>query len=252
MLQRTMRGHAEILYLSSTLLLSCLLAASTHAADPSIPTYRATYEVTYKGRNVGSSEFAVSHDESTGRYTFRSSTRVKGLLRLLAPKPAVEHSEFIVADGEIRPIEFWYEDGTRKGEGNYHTVFDWANATATVDVEGGSREIVLTPGALDRGSLQVALMRDMISGSKIGPYVMADESSLTTYELSAPEADQVETGLGSLAVERYERRREGSSRATVLSVAPALRYLPVRIEQLKNDESNTIFVLDAVEGLQTP
>lgn len=239
-----------ITQLLSALLLLGAVNGSGYAADAWVPVYKATYRVSYKGRNVGTSEFIVSYDESTGRYTFSSSTRVKGLLRLISPKPAIEHSEFVVVDDEIRPLEFWYEDGSRKGEDNYHTVFDWQNGTATVEIEGGSRELALEPGALDRGSMQVAVMRDMARGAPLGPYVLADESSLKTYEYSAGERGSTETRHGTYETQRFTQEREGSSRRTALSVAPALSHLPVRIEQIRNGVAETVFVLDSLEGIE--
>jgi hypothetical protein len=222
------------------------------ASDPAIETYTALYSVEYKGRDVGTSEFTVSYDEATGRYTFSSSTRVKGLLRLVSPNPAIEHSVFSVDDGGLRPIEFRYEDGSRKGEDNYTARFDWAAGSVRIDGENGAREVALTPGVLDRGSLQVAVMRDLARGASLGPYVLVDEDSLKTYEYSAADPAETETGIGTFETPRYVQRREGSSRSTVLAVAPELGYLPVRIEQIRDGTAETIFVLESVEGIPAP
>ena len=230
-------------------MLAALAAAPGGAAQIMPPTYTATYDVAYKGRDVGSSEFSVSYDETRGVYTFRSHTRVKGMLRLFSPNAVVERSEFVVEHGRLRPLEFWYEDGSRKGKDNYHAQFDWEAGKAVI--EGEKRvELDLPPGALDRGSMQVAVMVDMASGAAPGPYVLADEDSLKTYEYMLEGEQALRTPQGELHTVRYRQQRQGSSRSTVLWAAPSLDYLPVRIEQHRGGEAETVFALTAVEGLE--
>jgi hypothetical protein len=223
--------------------------AGIAAADAVLPTYTATYQVLYKGKNVGSSEFSVNYDDTRNVYTFRSETRVKGMLRLLSPNPVVEHSDFTLDNGQIRPLEFWYEDGSRKGEDNFHAVFDWDAGIATIEGESNS-SLELVSGVLDRGSMQVAVMRDMATSATPGPYMLADENALKTYEYSVEKHDVTETPLGELATVVYRQIRHGSSRSTSLWAAPTLRYLPVRIEQHKGGETDTVFILEAVRGLE--
>jgi len=231
---------------SFTLLSIC--AAGVAAAEAVLPTYAATYEVIHKRRTVGSSEFSVSYDGAKDIYTFRSRTEVKGMLRLVSPNAVVERSDFVVRDGEIRPLEFWYEDGSRKGEDNVHAVFDWDAGTVAIAAERRS-ELALQPGVLDRGSMQVAVMRDMASSAMPGPYVLADEDALKTYEYVLEGEERTQTPLGELTTLRYRQQRQGSSRSTALWVAPQLEYLAVRIEQIRDGEADTVFVLESVQGL---
>jgi hypothetical protein len=220
-------------------------AAGIAAAEARLPTYTAVYQVQYKGRDVGSAEFSVSYDDARDVYTFRSDTRIKGMLRLLAPNPTVEHSEFVVRDGQIRPLEFRFEDGRRGGRESFHAVFDWDAKTAQID----GIEVDLTPGMLDRGSMQVAVMRDMAAGAALGPYALADEDSIRVYKYTLVGEERTQTGLGELAAVRYRQQREGSSRSTSLWAAPELDYLPVRIEQQRGSEAYIVFVLESVRGL---
>ena len=225
-----------------------LAVTDAPAADAVLPTYTATYQVEYKGRNAGLADFSVSYDAAQDVYTFRSSLKVKGLLRLIAPNAAVEHSVFVVRDGRIKPLEFRYEDGSRKGGNNYQAHFDWDSKK--VVLEGEQRiELDLASGTLDRGSLQVALMRDMAARAALGPYVLADNDSLKTFEYTLLGEERMQTSLGELEVLRYRQQRVGSSASTSLWVAPELKYLPVRIERQRGDETDTIFVLQSVEGL---
>jgi hypothetical protein len=224
------------------------LGANNAAADTAVPVYTATYRVEYKGKEAGSSEFSVREVEP-GVYEFTSRTMAKGLLKLARPNPAIDRSRFRIEQGAIRPLEFWYEDGSRSGEDNAHIVFDWPRQIAVVSTEAGRREMALPAAALDRGSVQVALMRDLSAARMLGPYEIADDDSVTRYDYTDGGPATTKTRAGSHETRLITQQRVGSSRTTLLWVAPALHYLPVRIEQRRNGEVNTAFELVRVEGL---
>lgn len=236
--------------LYKALTISTLIYAGAAFAADDIPLYTAEYTLEYKGRDRGDSVFSVTHDSERDVYSFRSSTEVKGMvLRLVSPNPIVEHSEFRLTDGRIKPLEFRYEDGSRDGEDNFTASFDWSSETVTLAGESGRFELELSDRVLDRGSLQVALMRDAAAGRVPGPYVLADEDALQTYAYSDEGSAPIATALGTFTARKYRQQREGSSRQTILWLVPELRYLPVLIEQYRDGEVNTAFVIDSLEWL---
>jgi hypothetical protein len=226
-----------------------LAAYEAEGADPTVATYTATYRVEYKGKEAGTAEFSVRHLADRDLYEFSSSVVAKGLLKLARPKPAVERSQFRVDAAGIHPLEFWYEDGSRSGEDNLHVVFDWDRRVATVNSAAARRELVLPEGALDRGTLQVALMRDLATTGAVRKYTLADEDSVAEYDYTDNGTATIPTGTGNVATRILMQQRAGSSRATWLWVAPELRFLPVRIEQRRDGEVQTAFTLVAVDGL---
>ena len=222
-------------------------ACAAYGADD-VFTYSATYRVEYKGKEAGTAEFGVRALEN-GVYEFSSRTMAKGLLKLARPNPAVERSQFRVEGGTIRPLEFWFEDGSRSGEDNLHIEFDWQRRIATVGTAETRREMALPENALDRGSLQVALMRDLKATGSPSSYSLADEDSVASYEYAENGTATIATGVGSLATRIFTQQRAGSSRVTWLWVAPELEFLPVRIEQRRDGEVQTTFLLVSVTGL---
>jgi len=237
---------------STTRVGAALLAAAlagAAAADGEIATYRALYRVEYRGKPLGTSEFSVGYDARQNTYRFESRTTPKGLLKLVTPNPVVERSDFRVQDGEVQPLEFWYEDGSRKGEDNLHVVFDWEKKIAEVVGENGRIQLPLQAGVLDRGSMQVALMRDLAVNGRPERYLLADGDSLKTYEYTADGEHVIATGIGEVPTLAFVQQRESSSRSTRLWFAATLQYLPVRIEQRKDGEIQTAFTLESVEGL---
>lgn len=219
------------------------------AEDPTVATYTATYRAEYKGKDAGTAEFSVRYLADRDIYEFSSSVLAKGLLKLARPKPAVERSQFRVTSAGVQPLEFWYEDGSRSGEDNFHVVFDWERRVATVSSDAGRREIALPGPTLDRGSLQAALMRDVAAAGLQPTYKLADEDSIADYAYTENGTATVQTGIGPVEARIVTQQRAGSSRETWLWLAPELRFLPVRIEQRRDGEVQTAFALVGVSGL---
>ena len=231
------------------LVVLALAAHTAHAADADIATYTATYRVAYKGREAGTAEFGVRYLADRDVYEFSSRVMAKGMLKLARPNPAVERSEFRVAAGAIQPLQFWYEDGSRSGEDNFHIEFDWERRVATVDSADARREFALPESVLDRGSLQVALMRELATKGAARTLKLADEDGIVEYEYTDGGTATMPTGAGAVATRVLTQQRAGSSRVTSLWMAPELRFLPVRIEQRRDGEVQTAFELLNVSGL---
>jgi hypothetical protein len=169
---------------------------------------------------------------------------------MVAPNPIVERSEFRVVNGALQPLSFRYEDGSRNGEDNYSIEFDWANGKAVVTRDGNRRELDVAPGTLDRGTMQVALMRDVAANGVPGRYRLVDDEAVQAYDNRDNGAQSVKTGVGELAARSFAQQREGSSRTNWLWLAPTLAHLPVRIEQRRDGEVKMAFILESVKGLK--
>jgi hypothetical protein len=223
--------------------------AAYGAPDASVATYEATYRVIYKGKEAGTAAFSVRYLADQDLYEFSSRVMAKGMLKLARPNPAVERSHFRVSAAGIEPVEFWYEDGSRSGEDNFHIVFDWQRRAATVSNADARREFALPDGALDRGSLQVALMRDLAATGAVRTLRFLDEDGVVEYDYIDGGTATTATGIGSVPTRMLTQQRAGSSRVTSLWMAPERKFLPVRIEQRRDGEVQTAFELLKVSGL---
>jgi len=239
--------------------LSCGIAAVLAAAawpgtaatapDPAIHPYSAVYQIDYKGKDVGTVEFSVNYDAANDVYRFSSNSAARGIFRLFSPRPVVERSEFTAKAGKITPLEFWFEDGSRQGNENFHIRFDWDNELAVAETKERRHEFVVPRDTLDRGTMQIQFMLDVASTGSLGSYTLADEDGLRTYEYHPDGNARLETHLGALATQAFIQQRAGSSRQTLLWTANELHHLPVRIEQKRNGETRTVFVLESVTWL---
>ena len=211
-----------------------------------LPGYHAVYRASYQGLHVGETEFSVTLvDAASSTYEFRSESRLGGIFRVIAPRPPEETSAFRVEEGEIRPLAYSLRNGTRDGEGSFDIEFDWPLGRAIVTAGGAGVESQLVPGMLDRGSLQVALM--LIGEDFTTEQVtLLDRDGPETHELQADGEETLQTPLGEFHTRRLIQQRLGSSRRTVVWLAPDLHGLPVRIERQRGGETGAAFHLEEV------
>lgn len=222
---------------------------SAHAADE-VPGYDAVYEVYNRGRAVGNAEFSVTLlDAGRGIYEFRSVSRVRGLYRLFVPSPVEELSVFVLEGGQIRPLTYALHDGTRRDRNSYNIEFDWERGHAAITAGETRLEPLLLPGTLDRGSLHVALMLlgDDFSTEQV---TLLDMDGPETHELRADGEETLDTPLGPVLTRKLIQQRLGSSRRTLVWLAPDLRTLPVRIERQNDGETRAAFQLESVRWHQ--
>lgn len=229
--------------------LSCFAGAGAAAQDENIATYVAEYELKFKRFKVGQTQFSVRYDAARDVYAFTSHTVATGVAKLLLHRPIVEYTEFRFDDGTIRPLLYRYEDG-RDGDDDIDITFDWQTGIATVDSVDGTTELEIDEGVLDRGSMQVAVIRDVAIGAVPGPYELADEGELETYVFTPEGMDTADIPLGKFETVRYDQTLKTSFRDKLaIWFAPALEHLPVVIEIRKDDKMRFNLTLDSVEFL---
>src|SRR4029079_17195807 len=91
-----------------------LAAGAASAADQALTPYAAAYSLEYKGKDLGTAEFKLTYDQGRGVYEFYNRAQAKGFLKLARPNPVVDRSQFRVEGNRLVPLQYWYEDGSRK------------------------------------------------------------------------------------------------------------------------------------------
>ena len=221
--------------------------AETHT----VPTYRAVYDIRYKNRLVGESEITVIKNQTNGAYIFSSTSNTTGLLRLIAPKTLVETSEFLYNHNYIEPQRYTLEDSRRSGNDSYSVSFNWDKNIAITTVNNQVTQSTLVPGTLDRGSMQVAVMLEMLEMQQSEPlsHTIRDDDGIRVYSYSLAGEEVIETLLGPITAKKLIQQRQGYSRQTLLWLAKDFKYLPVRIEQQKDNEPTGTLEIQSVEWL---
>lgn len=220
-------------------LLACLVPALlpvTGMAGGGTPLapFTATYEVSHGSIHAADTVFRLERQRH-GDYLFSSRAEAVGLLALFRDDVITETSRFTLHDGRIRALAFNYHHAGSSKNRDQSLRFDWQQGVAYSDYRGEKASIQLKPGMLDHQLLQLAVMRDLAADRLPARYTVLDRNSVKRYQVEKIGTARVETEAGTFETIIVQHEDEGKT--TLFWCAPALNYLPVRMEQREPDES---------------
>jgi hypothetical protein len=209
--------------------------------EPVTPTpYMATYSVNYRGLNAGLLHFELIA-ESDGRFIYDSHAEPSALANLVIGGLVAERSVMhIDADG-VRPLSWFMQDGALR--------FAWEEGRVSGVVEGKRVELPTEEGLQDRLSIQIAVMTALLREREPGTIPMVDDSEIKHYSYSSIGFGTIKTQAGEFRTVLYESTRPGSSRTARLWHAQDLGYIPVRVEQFRKGQVETVMELIRVRRL---
>lgn len=220
------------------LCLTALAPAAALRADGVPADFHSLYAISINGFVIGESRIELAAQDS-GRYQYRSDTQSAGLARLFRSDRVQESSLFVLHRGRIRPLEYRFDHtGSKKGRHAFLD-FDWKARKVANTVEGHTWEMDIPPTALDKLVVQIAVMMDLSAGKERLTYAIADGGKLKEYHFASVGRETVKVPAGEFETVKIERLRKDNDRTTHLWCAPALGYLPVRIEQIEHEDGVT-------------
>jgi hypothetical protein len=222
-------------------LLLAAVAMPATIPEPVTPTpYVATYAVSYRGMNVGLIHFELIAEED-GRFIFESYAEPSRLARVVVGGPAAERSIMLIDAAGVRPLSWFMQDGNLR--------FVWEEGRVAGVVEGKPIELPTEAGLQDRLSIQIAVMTALLNEREPGTIPMINDDSIKYYSYNRTGSGPISTQAGEFEAIVYESTRAGSSRTSLLWHAPALGYIPVRAEQLRNGQVETVMELVRVRRI---
>jgi hypothetical protein len=223
----------HICLLLSAALLGILPAAAFADSTSQLAPFEARYKVRMSGLS-GSMTMSLTHTDEG--YQARSFLKPKGLASVFARGELVETATFDITDERVRPLAYALRDTIARNDESGSLTFDWSAGTAAGDSDGKALSYDIDELTVDRLSLQYALMLDLINGRSAPAYTMLDGDRRKSLTISQSGDQVIEVPLGKYEVREVRHQNQGSSRRVVLYCAKDLGYLPVRIEQYKNDD----------------
>lgn len=217
--------------------LMVLALAAAGLADVSradeLKPYRASYEGIWHGMTVAISDLKLEQTGDT--WTMSSSSSGRGLGRLAAGVfPPRQVSVVRVTAAGVQPQSFKSEggDSARSSDLSY----DWQAHQVTGTLDGARLEQPLAPGVQDDGSVQLALMVELLAGRTPSSFLMIDPHGPRAYQFARDGEATLETPIGAIPTVIYRSQKAGSPRITRFWCASHQGYVPVKVEQTKGDE----------------
>lgn len=216
------------------LLLTLALAAVTSAARAGeLKPYRATYAGIWHGMTVAVSHLDLEHTGDT--WTTSSSSSPRGIGRLASGIfPPRQVSVVRVTASGVEPQSFRSAGGDR--ERATDLAYDWKAARVTGLYEGTQVDQALAPGVQDDGSVQLALMVELLAGRTPRSFRMIDRNGTREYQFAREGEATLRTPIGAVATVIYRAQKAGSPRITRFWCAPQRGYVPLKVEQTRGDD----------------
>ena len=221
------------------ILLPVLLGALPLTSPSAFPDrFDVHYELHAGGFQVGTTKISLAPLEG-GHLEYTMFSRATGAAALLGKYEILERSVLERTGSGLRPLHYTYRRSGRKPR-RVEVFFDWAEGRAANRVGGETWEMRIPEATLDKQSQLLVLMQDLASGKQPASYRVADGGRLKIYLYHYLGRQRISTALGDFDTLAVERTRADSTRKTTFWCAPALDYLPVRVEHREGDDHRLV------------
>lgn len=216
-----------------------------------LPDFHANYLVKLNGIQAGELQQDLSHN-SDGSRQFKSVTQAKGIFAFFKPDLVEETSTWLMVNNKIQPQHYLYQRTGGKKDKYLKLDFNWTSKKLHIDDKKQPWDLELEPQTLDKLVYQLALMTELSSAKHHYNYRIADGGKIKTYTIDMIGEEVIKTPLGKIKAIKLKRLRdETSKRQTVLWCAPALNYLPVKLEHTEKDGTVFTASLRQLKGIAT-
>lgn len=223
------------------LLLVAVFGCVTVVADKAPQPFTVRYDVQYSGARVAETTFTLRRVPDSDMYELRLVTEPRGLAALIRYGDVVEESHFRLNElPQVRPVDYRFNDGTRKGKRNSSIFFDWAEASAQSTYKGVDATHTLIGSETDRLLLQWQLARDLQHDDLKDAYRLIERNEVKEYKIDVLGEELLATKAGQMQTIKLRRQRTGSSRATLVWAAVEHDFLPVKMVQLIDERPNVV------------
>lgn len=221
--------------LLAALVLLPLLARAGEAPPAELKPFTASFNIVWHGISAGTAQLQLQRLDD-GRWSYQSLSTARGLFRLAMPAELRSRSVFSIADGRILPDRFTADDGASSSSKDQDLRFDWTAGRVTGIAEKRRVDLPLKPGVLDTMSVQIALMHELLRGNTPRYFVLVDKDRIKDYNYTAVGEETLSTPIGEYRTLVFRSTRPGSDTGTYFWCAPALGYLPLKVERREADK----------------
>ena len=207
-----------------------LLAGAAEAPSAELKPFTASYTITWHGLSAGTAQLQLQRLPD-GRWSYQSLSTARGLFRIAMPAELRSRTLFSIREGRIVPELFTADDGATSSSKDQELRFDWNGGRVTGVAEKRRVDLPLQPGLLDTMSVQIALMHELLSGGTPKHFLLVDKDRIKEYNYTAVGEETLSTPIGEQRAVIFRSSRPGSTTGTYFWCAPALGFLPVKVER---------------------
>lgn len=223
--------------------LLCAGAAGTAGADELKP-FQASYTWVWHGLTVAESSLQLTQSNDT--WVYRAKSEPRGIGKMMSERPVQESIMRVTADG-VFPLSYKADDGTSSTKRDADVKFDWDSRHASGMYEDAKVDMAISPGIQDDLSIQVALMAGLLKGTTPASFSLLSGNSVREYHYIRENEVTLATAIGNIQTIVYRSEKIGSPRVTRFWCAPAMGFIPVRVEQKRKDDVEWTMLVESVK-----
>lgn len=223
--------------------LCATLPIGTASAESPIKPFKAEYSTLRNGKALGQTTIEL-RDNANGTWTLRSATvGTKGMASMLG-LDVVEESIIRWRDGRPETVTYNYRQEAALKQRKRHADFDWqTNEVHMLDGDSDTR-YALSPGAIDRNALTLALATDLAANRSSFDYQIAAKKELEDVQYISCGNESIKVPAGNYETSCVERKRE--KRTSTSWFASSLGWIPVKIEQVEKKGDTITLQLESI------
>jgi hypothetical protein len=221
--------QVSVLALITVSLFLPALASAERALTPHVAEYKIKVSIL-------SGKLRTEVKLTDDGYSANSVLKAAGIASLFVRGDVTERSEFAIVEDGVRPLIYHSVDKISKEDKFMDFVFDWEKNQVTGKIDGEDFVLDLEDRAHDRVSLQYELMLDLLNDSRTAEYTLVDDDEIKSLQVTYVGTETVKVPYGKFEAIKIQHRKEKSNRVTTLWCVEELDYLPVKIEQHRDDK----------------
>jgi hypothetical protein len=231
------------LTLPVTFALVAATAGPTASADELKP-FQASYDWIWHGMTVAVSKLQLEQQDK--QWVYRSKSEPRGIGRMMSERPVSESVLEITPDG-VHPLSYKADDGTPSTKRDANVQYDWQNNRITGVNEDAKVDMPIPPGIQDDLSVQIALMVALMRGQTPDKFSLLSGNSVREYRYTREGEEPVTTPMGTIPTIVYRSEKQNSPRVTRFWCAPSLGYIPLKIQQTRNNDVEWTMQVQSVQ-----
>jgi Protein of unknown function (DUF3108) len=210
---------------------ACTVSATALADE--LKPFEASYNWVWHGMTVAASTLRLERRDDKWIYTSKSVPR--GIGRVFSERPTQE-SVMKVTEQGVQPLSYKADDGTPSTKRDANVQFDWEHNHVSGVYEDNTVDMPIPPGIQDDLSVQIALMVGLLRDHTPQTFSLLSGNSVREYRYSREGEETLTTPAGTFPTLVYSAQKQNSPRITRFWCAPSLGYIPLRVQQKRNDD----------------
>ncbi len=219
----------------------------TAAAASRLTTYKARYQVSYRGITGGQLESGLHRGTAPNQWVYESRAYPNMLGRIAVSPDARQRSTMEVSASGVRPLSLVFDDGSDDSAKDVRITFDWASDRVRGNAKEKAFDLEIPPGTQDSVSVQAAMIFDLLAGREPESYWILNGAKLQQYRYWPEGRATVVTPYGQFDTVVWASQRDGSKRVNRVWHAPSLGFVPVQAIQYNKGRPDVQLKLVALE-----